>query len=137
MAAPTSVATRQSLSELSSVLAALSVLKEKKDETIMSKQLLRCGTSIVANVREGQYAQSKKDFISKMNIALKECAETQYWLRLLHRTEFLTDAEFSSLNSDADEIGRILSSIINSAKKTTNNNNNNNNDDVFVIDDEE
>ena len=72
-----------------------------------------------------------------MNLALKECAETQYWLRLLHHTEFLTDAEFSSLNSDADEIGRILSSIINSAKKTTNNNNNNNNDDVFVIDDEE
>ena len=63
LAAPTSVATRQSLSELSSVLAAPSVIKEKKDETIMSKQLLRCGTSIGANVREGQYAQSKKDFI--------------------------------------------------------------------------
>ena len=113
-------------------------LRSKKREDIMSKQLLRSGTSIGANVREGHYAQSKKDFISKMNIALKECAETQYWLRLLHRTEFLTDAEFSSLNSDADEIGRILSSIINSAKKTINyNNNNNNDDDVFVIDDEE
>ena len=76
LAAPTSVATRQSLSELSSVLAAPSVLKEKKDETIMLKQLLRCGTSIGANVREGQDAQSKKDFISKMNIALKEADET-------------------------------------------------------------
>ena len=74
-----------------------------------------------------------------MSIALKECAETQYWLRLLHRTEYLTDAEFSSLNDDAEEIGKILSSIINSAKKAINNNNNNNNnvDDIFVIDDEE
>ena len=109
----------------------------KSKEYEMSNQIKRSGTSIGANVVEGLFAQSKKDFISKMSIALKECAETQYWLRLLHRTEYLTDAEFSSLNNDADEIGRILSSIINSAKKTTNNNNNNNNDDVFVIDDEE
>ena len=110
----------------------------KSKEYEMSNQIKRSGTSIGANVVEGLFAQSKKDFISKMNIALKECAETQYWLRLLHRTEFLTDAEFSSLNSDADEIGRILSSIINSAKKTINyNNNNNNDDDVFVIDEEE
>ena len=65
------------------------------------------------------------------------CRDTILATPTIHRTEFLTDAEFSSLNSDADEIGRILSSIINSAKKTTNNNNNNNNDDVFVIDDEE
>ena len=111
-------------------------LTKSKDSYIIN-QISRAGTSIGANVVEGLFAQSKKDFISKMNIALKECVETQYWLRLLHRTVFLTDAEFSSLNSDADEIGRILSSIINSAKKTTNNNNNNNNDDVFVIDDEE
>lgn len=110
----------------------------KSKEYEMSNQIKRSGTSIGANVVEGLFAQSKKDFISKMNIALKECAETQYWLRLLHRTEFLTDAEFSSLNSDADEIGRILSSIINSAKKTINyNNNNNNDDDIFVIGDEE
>ena len=110
----------------------------KSKEYEMSNQIKRSGTSIGANVVEGLFAQSKKDFISKMNIALKECAETQYWLRLLHRTELLTDAEFSSLNSDADEIGRILSSIINSAKKTINyNNNNNNDDDIFVIGDEE
>jgi four helix bundle protein len=110
----------------------------KSKEYEMSNQIKRSGTSIGANVVEGLFAQSKKDFISKMNIALKECAETQYWLRLLHRTEFLTDAEFSSLNSDANEIGKILSSIINSAKKTINyNNNNNNDDDIFVIGDEE
>ena len=66
-------------------------LKEKKDETIMSKQLLRCGTSIGANVREGQYAQSKKDFISKMNIALKEAGETDYWLDVIHSAEYFTD----------------------------------------------
>ena len=111
----------------------------KSKEYEMSTQIKRSGTSIGANVVEGLFAQSKKDFISKMSIALKECAETQYWLRLLHRTEYLTDAEFSSLNDDAEEIGKILSSIINSAKKAINNNNNNNNndDDIFVIDDEE
>ncbi len=105
----------------------------------MSTQIKRSGTSIGANVVEGLFAQSKKDFVSKMSIALKERAETQYWLRLLHRTEYLTDAEFSSLNDDAEEIGKILSSIINSAKKAINNNNNNNNnvDDILVIDDEE
>ena len=111
----------------------------KSKEYEMSTQIKRSGTSIGTNVVEGLFAQSKRDFVSKMSIALKECAETQYWLRLLHRTEYLTDAEFSSLNDDAEEIGKILSSIINSAKKAINNNNNNNNnvDDIFVIDDEE
>ena len=109
----------------------------KSKEYEMSNQIKRSGTSIGANVVEGLFAQNKKDFISKMNIALKECAETQYWLRLLHRTDYLSDVEFKSLNTDADEIGRILSTIIRTAKKSINNNNNNNNDDVFVIDDEE
>ena len=73
-----------------------------------------------------------------MSIALKECAETQYWLRILHRTDYLSDVEFKSLNTDADEIGRILSTIIRTAKKSINiNNNNDHEDDVFVIDDEE
>ena len=75
-------------------------LKEKKGETVMSKQLLRCGTSIGANVREGQYAQSKKDFISKMNIALKEAGETDYWLDVIHSAEYFTDDEFQSLKAD-------------------------------------
>ena len=60
-------------------------LKDKKKETVMSKQLLRCGTSIGANVREGLYAQSRKDFISKLNIALKEAGETDYWLAYAKR----------------------------------------------------
>ena len=60
------------------------VYLKKKGETVMSKQLLRCGTSVGANVRECHYAQSKKDFISKMNIALKEAGETDYWLDVIH-----------------------------------------------------
>ena len=104
----------------------------------MSHQIKKSGTSIGANVIEGLFAQSKKDFISKMSIALKECAETQYWLRLLHRTDYLSDAEFESLNTDADEIGKILSTIIRTAKKSINNNNNNDNDDdIFIVDDEQ
>ena len=73
-----------------------------------------------------------------MSIALKECAETQYWLRILHRTDYLSDVEFKSLNTDADEIGRILSTIIRTAKKSINNNNNNDNDDdIFIVEDEQ
>ena len=68
-------------------------LKEQKKETVLSKQLLRSGTSIGANVREGQYAQSKKDFISKMSIALKEAGETGYWLGILHSVNYLNDEE--------------------------------------------
>lgn len=116
LAAPTSVATRQSLSEFSSVLAAPTVLKEKKDETIMSKQLLRCGTSIGANVREGQYAQSKKDFISKMNIALKEAGETDYWLDVIHSAEYFTDEGYASLDADNKELLRMLAAIVKTSK---------------------
>ena len=78
-------------------------LKDKKKETVMSKQLLRCGTSIGANVREGLYAQSRKDFISKLNIALKEAGETDYWLDVIHSAEYFTDDEYTSLKDDNDE----------------------------------
>jgi four helix bundle protein len=83
-------------------------LKEKKGKTVMSKQLLRCGTSIGANVREGQYAQSKKDFISKMNIALKEAGETDYWLDVIHSAGYFSDEEYTSLDSDNKELLRML-----------------------------
>ena len=83
-------------------------LKEKKGETVMSKQLLRCGTSIGANVREGQYAQSKKDFISKMNIALKEAGETDYWLDVIRSAGYFSDEEYTSLDSDNKELLRML-----------------------------
>ena len=77
----------------------------------MTKQLLRCGTSLGVNVAEAQKAQSRADFYSKMSIALKETNETYYWLRLLYRTEFLSQAEFESMKTDADEILRILTAI--------------------------
>lgn len=93
-------------------------LRYKKKEMIMSTQLLRSGTSIGANVREGLYAQSRKDFISKLNIALKESAETDYWLEIIYSADYFSDEEYSSLKSDNDELTRLLSSII----KTTKNN---------------
>ena len=82
----------------------------------MSKQLLRCGTSIGANVAESEHAQSRADFCSKLNIALKEAAETDYWLRLLHDSGYLTDAEFHSVFLDCKEIERLLASIVKSVK---------------------
>ena len=81
----------------------------------MAKQLLRSGTSVGANVAEGERGQSKADFNAKMNIALKEVNETRYWLKLLHRTDYLAEKEYQSLNDDAKEIMAILMSI---CKKT-------------------
>ena len=91
-------------------------LRETKNETIMSRQLLRCGTSIGANIAESQQAQSRPDFISKLNIALKEASETDYWLRLLHETGYLNNAQFTSIIADCHELVRLLVSIIKSTK---------------------
>ena len=90
-------------------------LTTDKKEFVLSKQLLRSGTSIGANVSEGERGQTKPDFNTKMNIALKEANETYYWLRLLHSTDYLTDKEFQSMAKDVDEIIAILVSI---CKKT-------------------
>ena len=86
-------------------------LAEDKNEYILSKQILRSGTSIGANVSEAQKGQSKADFNAKMNIALKEAYESDYWLRLLHKTDYLTDKEFNSIDCDIKEIIAILTSI--------------------------
>lgn len=83
----------------------------------MSKQLLRCGTSIGANVREGLYAQSRKDFISKLNIALKEAGETDYWLEVIHSADYFSDEEYKSLKDDNDELLKLLTSIIKTTKE--------------------
>lgn len=91
-------------------------LKDKKKESVMSKQLLRSGTSIGANVREGLYAQSRKDFVSKLNIALKESGETDYWLDVIHSAEYFDDDEYNSLKNDNDELLRLLTAIIKSTK---------------------
>ncbi len=82
-----------------------------KKEFVLSKQVLRCGTSIGANVNEAQNGQSKADFGAKMNIALKEANETLYWLNLLHETEYLNDTEYESIYKEAEELKRLLVSI--------------------------
>ena len=86
-------------------------LCSKKNEYILSKQLLRSGTSIGANISEAEYAVSKRDFLSKMYIALKECAETKYWLELLYKSEYLTKIQYESIDKDCQELLTIISSI--------------------------
>jgi len=91
-------------------------LNETKKEFVLSKQLLRSGTSIGANIAEAEQAQSTLDFISKMSIALKETSETKYWIRLLASTGYLTEAESVSILNDCIELEKILVSIIKSTK---------------------
>ncbi|MBQ3710612.1 MAG: four helix bundle protein [Bacteroidales bacterium] len=117
---PKSIVGDKSLAFAKRIARCFVFLKEQKKETVMSKQLLRSGTSIGANVREGQYAQSKKDFISKMSIALKEAGETNYWLDVLHSVKYLSDEEYSSLNKDNDELLNLLASIVKTSKEKNN-----------------
>ncbi len=91
------------------------LIKTKK-ETIISKQIVRSGTSIGANINEANYGQSKADFIAKLHIALKETAETEYWLRLLMLSEYVTADIGKSILEDCMEIKRILVASINTAK---------------------
>ena len=93
-------------------------LKDQKKEYVLSKQLLRSGTSIGANVKEAVQAQSRPDFISKMNIALKECAETEYWLELLSRTGYLTTEQYRSIYDQNHELLKLLTSIVRTSKET-------------------
>jgi four helix bundle protein len=79
-----------------------------KKEFVMSKQILRSGTSIGANLSEATYAISRKEFLAKKYIALKECSETEYWLELLHNTAFLTDTEYDSMLADCQELLKML-----------------------------
>lgn len=95
------------------------LISEKK-EYVMSRQILKSGTSIGANVKEGEFAQSTSDFISKMSIALKEAGETEYWLELLYETDYITVAQYDSLKSDCKELIKLLTSIIKSAKSNNN-----------------
>ena len=92
-------------------------LRYKKKEFVLSKQLLRSGTSIGANVSEGRRAQSKADFLAKMSIALKEANETLYWLKLLHRTDYLNEKQFESLNKDLQEIISLLTASCKTANQ--------------------
>ena len=92
-------------------------LRDEQKEYILSKQLLRSGTSVGANVAEAQQAQSKADFINKINIALKESYETNYWLRLLYATQYLKQKEFDSIIADCAEMERLLIAITKRAKE--------------------
>lgn len=92
-------------------------LKEQQKEFVLSKQLLRSGTSIGANVRESRNAESDLDFIHKLAIAQKECDETCYWLELLFLTEYLSEKEFNSIHNDAVELLKIIKSTIITVKK--------------------
>lgn len=92
------------------------LLQSERKEFIMSKQLIRCGTSIGANIAEAQEAQSDTDFIAKLYISLKGCSETLYWLRLLCRTGYLSENEYSSVQNDASELKALLTAIIKSKK---------------------
>ena len=90
------------------------LIREKR-ESIMSKQLLRSGTSIGANIIESQQAQSRADFVSKLNIALKEASETEYWIKLLYRTDYLQKTQYESLCNDINDLISILTAICRSA----------------------
>ena len=85
---------------------------KSKHESVISKQIGRSGTSIGANAREAQRGQSKADFRTKLNISLKEAEETDYWLDLLHETDYLTDDEYKSINSDLQNIIRMLMAAV-------------------------
>ena len=97
----------QSMDFAVSIINLVKYLKEKR-ESIISNQIGRSGTSIGANIHEAQYAQGKKNFISKLEIALKEASETGYWLELLHRTKYIDDQSFKALSSKCTSLRAML-----------------------------
>ena len=114
---------KQSILKDKSKLFALRVIRlykylcEEKKEYVLSKQLLRSGTSIGANIAEAFYGQSEADFVVKLYISQKETSETIYWLELLHESEYLKDNEFDSVYSDAEELIKLLTSSIKTIKE--------------------
>lgn len=91
-------------------------IKSTCKESVLTNQLLRSGTSIGANLHEAQYAQGTKDFISKLEIAQKECYETEYWLELLHETGYIPDSQYKTLQTSCGGIRRMLIASINTVK---------------------
>ena len=98
------------------IVSLYKVLTEKK-EFVLSRQMLRSGTSIGANIREAEHAQSKADFIHKLSISLKEANETEYWIDLLFETKYLSEIEFQNIKPKIIELLKLLTSIINTSKK--------------------
>jgi len=106
----------QSLEFAAKIIKLQKYLIANKKETIISKQIIRSSTSIGANVNEANYVSSKPDFISKMHIALKECAETEYWIRLLEKTEYITKEYSNDLLNSCLSIKRMLVATLNTVK---------------------
>ena len=109
------IVTMENISKIKSKQFALRVIKlfkylsEEKKEYVLSKQILRCGTSIGANLAEAECAISQREFLSKMYISLKECSETRYWLELLYESGYIDKKSFESIYVDCEELMRILS----------------------------
>ena len=102
------------------IIKAYKFLSEHKREFILSKQLLRSGTSIGALCREAEHAQSKADFLNKMNVALKEANETEYWLMLLKDSDYISIDSYESMENDCTELIKLLASIVKSTKLSLN-----------------
>jgi four helix bundle protein len=102
------------------IVALYKWLCAEKKEFVLSKQILRSGTAVGALVKEAERAQSKADFLNKMNIALKEANETEYWLMLLKDSEYLSVEEFQSVHTDCEALLRLLASIVKTTKTTLN-----------------
>ena len=101
------------------IVRAYKFLSRQHNEFVLSKQLLRSGTSIAAMMREAKFAQSRADFVNKASVALKEANETLYWIELLHDSEYIDDRTFESIHNEAHEITSILASIVKSTKENT------------------
>ena len=99
------------------IINAYKYLCDEKKEYVLSKQLLRCGTSIGANIAEAECAISEKDFLAKMYIAFKECSETKYWLELMYLSGHFSEDEYNSLYSDSEELYKLLSAITKTIKE--------------------
>ena len=112
-----SVILNKSLKFAARIVKLYQYLSKEKHETVISKQIVRSGTSIGANANEAVYGVSKAEFISKLQISLKETAETEYWLKLLVMSDYLTEAEAQSLIDDCLEIKRILVSSLKTARE--------------------
>ena len=111
-----SILIQSSLKFSAKIIKLQEYLNKQKKETIISKQIIRSATSIGANINEANYGSSKADFIAKMHIALKECAETEYWIRLLKEAEYVTDEKFNSLINECLSIKKMLIATLNTSK---------------------
>ena len=101
------------------IIALCTELKENKKSSILINQLLRCGTSIGANIHEGNYASSKADFINKFQISLKECYETEYWLDIFKSSGIITVEQYNKLFADCSRLRKMLSASVNTAKQNS------------------